>query len=294
MSSGNTGIYIKMTFAALFWGATFIAGRYLAVDLPPAVVGWWRYVIATVVLVALMLRAEGGWPRLSRAQFVATLALGLTGVTVYNMFFFAALERIPASRSALLVALNPIITTVSMALFFDERVRAIRWFGVALAFVGTVIVITRGDVGAVLLDTIGLGELFSIAATIAWVSYGFIARFLVKGISPLTATTYASLWGWLGLTPLLLLEPARAGVTGFTLDMWLALAYLGIFSTVVPFLWYYQALMRIGPARTAMFSAMVPVFGAFFGVALLNEPLLPSMVIGGVVATIGVMLASRP
>lgn len=288
------GVYVKMTLAALFWGATFIAGRYLAVDLPPAVIGWWRYVIATAVLVVLLVRAEGGLPRLTRRQFFATAVLGAVGVTIYNLFFFAALERIPASRSALLVALNPIMTAVTMALVFGERVRPLRWAGTAIAFLGTVIVITRGDPGAALIDSLGPGEWFSIGATVAWVSYGFIARFMVKGMSALAATTYASIWGWIGLTPFFLADPMRGAFTGFGFDAWLALAYLGIFSTVVPFLWFYESLLKIGPARTAMFSSLVPVFGAMFGVALLGEPLLLSMVVGGVIATIGVMLANRP
>jgi drug/metabolite transporter (DMT)-like permease len=41
-----------------------------------------------------------------------------------------------------------------------------------------------------------------------------------------------------------------------------------------------------------VFNNLVPVFGACFGVVLLDEPLLPSMLIGGGVAVIGVMLAS--
>jgi drug/metabolite transporter (DMT)-like permease len=54
-----------------------------------------------------------------------------------------------------------------------------------------------------------------------------------------------------------------------------------------------QAVQRLGASRTVIFTNLVPVFGAAFGVLLLGEPLLPSMLLGGAVAIVGVMMVSR-
>jgi len=74
----------------------------------------------------------------------------------------------------------------------------------------------------------------------------------------------------------------------------LSVVYLGVLGTSVAFVWYYQAVQRLGAAAHGDASTnLVPVFGASFGVLLLGEPLLPSMLVGGVIAVAGVMLVSK-
>ena len=69
--------------------------------------------------------------------------------------------------------------------------------------------------------------------------------------------------------------------------------YLGVLGTSVAFVWYYQAVQRLGAARTVIFNNLVPVFGASLSVLLLGEPLLPSMLLGGAIAVAGVMLVTK-
>jgi drug/metabolite transporter (DMT)-like permease len=78
-----------------------------------------------------------------------------------------------------------------------------------------------------------------------------------------------------------------------TLPVLASVLYLGVLGTSVAFVWYYQAVQRLGAARTVIFNNLVPVFGASFGVLLLGEPLLPSMLVGGAIAVAGVMLVSK-
>jgi drug/metabolite transporter (DMT)-like permease len=83
------------------------------------------------------------------------------------------------------------------------------------------------------------------------------------------------------------------GTDDLTAPVVLSVLYLGVLGTSVAFVWYYQAVQRLGAARTVIFNNLVPVFGASFGVLLLGEPLLPSMLVGGAIAVGGVMLVSR-
>jgi drug/metabolite transporter (DMT)-like permease len=82
----------------------------------------------------------------------------------------------------------------------------------------------------------------------------------------------------------------RATAVGW--DGWASIAYLGVGGTALAFVWYAQGLQRLGPARTAVFNNLVPVFGATFGALLLGEAILPSMVVGGLIALAGVSLTN--
>ena len=52
-------------------------------------------------------------------------------------------------------------------------------------------------------------------------------------------------------------------------------------------------MRAVGPSRTAVFTNLVPAFGVLLSAGLLGETVLTSMLVGGVVSTIGVFLTNR-
>ncbi|HSN72149.1 MAG TPA: DMT family transporter, partial [Steroidobacteraceae bacterium] len=221
--------------------------------------------------------------------------LGLTGIFAYNLFFLGALAMLPASRTSMIIALNPVVTiALDTWLTRGERLSARRWFGVGLALVGVWVVISRGDVLATAGSPVGLGELLMFGGVCAWAAYTLIGRRVMSGLSPLAATTWASLWGTLMLLAVAAFDWHRVDGAAFTAPVIAGLGYLGILGTAVGFVWYYRAVKVLGAARAVIFNNLVPIFGATFGVLLLDEPLLPSLIVGGIIAVAGVMLVTRP
>lgn len=289
-------VYIKLVFVTLFWGGTFIAGRIVAHALPVMTAAALRFAVASALLLLVAWQREGGLPRLSRQQVLATAVLGLTGIFLYNLCFFGALGRMPAGRAALFIALNPIVTALAAALLLRERLTAIKWAGIALAFSGAAVVITRGDpVGALrdISQSIGLGELLMVCAISSWAAYTLVGRSALKGLSPIAATTYASLWGLLFLTIGAAGDFAAVDWAALGWQVWAGLGYLGAFGTVLGFVWYYEGVKAIGASRTAVFNNLVPVFGISLAALLLGEQVLGSMVAGGVLVAAGVTLTNR-
>ena len=296
LASQSPLVYIKLMFVALFWGGTFIAGRVLAQQMPPMTAASGRFGVAVLLLVLLAWKFEGGLPRLDRKQLATTAALGLTGIFLYNLCFLAALSRMPAGRTALFVALNPIVTALASALLFRERLGAFKWLGIMLAFCGTAIVITRGDLAGLLHGNgggIGAGEIFMFCGISSWAAYTLIGRVALKGLSPVAATTYAAMWGLAFLLVGAAFEFPSVPWRSYGWQVWAAIGYLGVFGTVIGFVWYYEGVKAIGPSRTAVFNNLVPVFGIVLAAGLLGEPVLASMLVGGVVTIAGVIMTNR-
>jgi len=288
--------YIKLVLCALFWGATFIAGRIAVQAMPPLTVATGRFVLASLLLLVIAYRVEGGLPKLSYKQLWVTLLLGLTGVAIYNVFFFGALERMPAGKTALLVALSPIMTAVTVALILKEKLGPYRWGGIALALIGTLTIVTKGDIlGASqgLLQSFGWGELLMLGAIVSWVSYTVISRFALRGLSPIAATTYASLWGALvlGLAAFTEIDALRPEMLNWS--NFFTIFYLGSFGSAIAFIWYNEGVKMIGPARTVVFTNLVPVFGLLLSYLILDEPIYLSMVLGGAIVIAGVTLTNQ-
>ena len=287
------GIYARLIAVPAIWGGTFIAGRIVALAVPATVGSLMRYVVAVVALVVAARWLEGGLPGLSRRQFIGTLLLGATGIFAYNLFFLGALARLPASRTSLIIALNPVVTIAVASLLLGEHMSPRRWLGVAIALAGVWIVVSRGDVLGSVVGAIGSGELLMFGGVCSWAAYTLIGRKVLSGLSPLAATTYASIWGGAMLAAAAIPDLRGLDVGTITVPVVLSVLYLGVLGTSLAFVWYYQAVKQLGAARTVIFNNLVPVFGATFGVLLLGEPLLPSMLIGGVIAVAGVMMVSR-
>ncbi|UXU90987.1 DMT family transporter [Burkholderia sp. S-53] len=297
-SRPHAALYVKLTLVALFWGGTFIAGRVLAASMSATSAATGRFAIAALLLVALTWKFEGGLPKLSGRQIATTFALGATGIFLYNVCFFAALARMPAGRTALFVALNPVATAVLLSVVTRERLSLSRWAGIAVALCGALVVISRGEWLRVLTDlgnTFGAGERFMLCAVLSWAAYTVIGRRALDGLSPLAATTYATLWGLALLIVAHLFGPGAGAGDGtpLTWQAVVSMVYLGAIGTVVAFVWYSQGIRELGPARAAVFTNLVPVFGVLLSVALLGEPLSPSMLAGGALVIAGVALTNR-
>jgi drug/metabolite transporter (DMT)-like permease len=285
--------YARLVAVPAIWGGTFVAGKHVVSVFTPLMGSFTRYIIACVALLVAAFALERGLPRLTRRQWIATFLLGSLGVFAYNLFFMGALDRLPASRAALIIALNPVLTIAISAFVLNEHMSRRRWLGVVIALLGVWIVISRGDFASVTAATIGVGELFMFGAVISWALYTIIGRKVLSGLSPLAATNYAALWGTLMLGIVAAPDVGDLRASQFDWRMILSLLYLGVLGTAVAFVWYYTSIKRLGASVASIFNNLVPVFGVAIAVLVLAEPLLPSMLIGGAIAICGVMMVSR-
>jgi drug/metabolite transporter (DMT)-like permease len=285
-------IYLKLVAAAAIWGGTFIAGRIVSTQMDSVTGALGRYLVACLGIVAVASWLEGGLPKLNRGQVRGTAILGLTGVFLYNILFFAALEILPAGRTSLFVPFNPVMVLIGAVIVFRERLTPIRWFGVVLAFIGLSIVVSRGDIFALFRSGIGRGELMMFGAVFAWAAYTLVGRVILKGLTPIAATAYASLWGTLFIALWWALHLNSMPPLKWSGSAVLCMLYLGLFGTVIAFVWFYEGVKAVGAGRAAVFNNLVPVFGVLFAALILGEPVLKSMYVGGAIAIFGVFLTT--
>jgi drug/metabolite transporter (DMT)-like permease len=283
----------RLVAVPAIWGGTFVAGKIVVATLSPLMGSFARYVIACAALLVAAFVLEGGLPRLTGRQWLGTLVLGALGVFAYNLFFMGALVKLPASRAALIIALNPAITIAISALALGEKLSVRRWLGVAIALLGVAIVVTRGELGTLGSGSVGMGEVLMFAAVVSWALYTIGGRLVMGGLSPLAATSYAALWGTLLLGLFAAPEFGSLSAARFDWRMVVSLIYLGVLGTALAFVWYYMSVKKLGASVTSIFNNLVPVFGVAISVLLLGEPLLWSMLVGGAVTIFGVLLVSR-
>jgi len=283
------GAVVRLALVALIWGGTFIAGRVATVEMSPATAALWRYLIACLALVIAAVALEGGLPRLSRRQWVAVTLLGATGVFAYNLCFMFGMKTVPAGRASLIVALNPAMVMLGSALFLRERIAARMALGIALALAGAATVIGHGNPLALVSGAAGTGEALMFGCALSWMGFTLIARRVMRGLSPLAMTTYASLLGTVMLAVAVPLTGAEF-MPRLTAAGAVALVFLGVLGTAVAFVWFNDGVRVLGPSRAAVFINLVPVAAVTLGVLLLGETVDAPVFAGGALVVAGVWL----
>lgn len=284
--------YVKLVLTALFWGGTWVCGRAAVQEASPFMIASWRFLLAISAL-GLLLISKQGWPRWNLRQWLFLSGLGASGVFFYNIFFLFGLQRVEAGRGALVVALSPVFIALVDWLVFKAKPTLIKLLGIGLALIGSLLVVTNGQLSHILAGEAGFGECLLIGSVLSWVVYTYIIRACQTELSSLEMAFGGCLTGWMMLTAL-----ALYGGTLFAFDYltWRGISsimFLGIFGSAIAFMWYSDGISRIGTTMTAAFINLVPVFAVLLGMLLLGERLGAAALTGGTCIIVGVILTNR-
>jgi drug/metabolite transporter (DMT)-like permease len=250
--------------------------------------------VASVILLAVVLKAHKTLPKLDRKQVFPVTMLGLTGVFAYNALFFSGLKTVTAGRASLIITTNPAFIALFAALFFHERLTLLRTLGIFLSISGAMIVISKGHPLHVFEGNLGLGELYICGCVLSWVLYSLIGKVALSRLSPLVSVTYSCVIGALFLSVPALFEGLRFTAASYSCAAWLSIVYLGFFGTTLGFIWYYEGIRTIGPTRAGVFINLVPICAIILAFFILGETLDASIAWGAILVLAGVYLTNRP
>ncbi|GAA0209357.1 DMT family transporter [Halobacterium noricense] len=277
--------------AAAIWGGMYVVSKWGFDLIPPLTLGFLRVAVGAAALYAVV-RTRG--VAVDRADYRGFALLGgWVALTIASQFLGTELTN--ASQGSLLTVLTPVFTVVLGAAVLGEEVTRRSGGGMALAAVGTLLVLagqydlTRLGGG----NVAGVGAL--VLASIAWAGYTVWGVPLVRKYSALTAATYSCL---ASLPPLAALSAAELAVRAPPLAAMaspgalLAVAYLGLGSTAAAWYLWYKGLETVSAGTVAAFFFAQPLVGTALGAALLGEAIGPGFVVGGATMAAGIWLVS--
>lgn len=267
--------WLLLTMA--LWGLNLTVVKVLLPVFGPQGVSSLRMLAAAALLIAIAARGAKPWPALDRRQWLGLLVCGAWMVGLNQVLFVEGVVRTTATNAALIIALNPLLSSLLAALTLRERFTLQRAVGVAMGFGGVALVILHRP-GAEL-GYGSVGDLLVLGSVATWVSGGVMVHRLVRtGDEGIDTNVISAIVYPVGAV--LLLAYAAAGSAPIVADparvTWpLAglLIFSGLTATGLGALVWNRALVTMGMARTALYAYWVPIFGVAFAVLLLGEPL---------------------
>ncbi|MDE2354360.1 MAG: DMT family transporter [Betaproteobacteria bacterium] len=287
---GTPRTVLLVLLAAFFWGANFVLGGYVLRDLAPLWAAALRFLLGALLMFAYCFLQQEPLLPLVRAHASRYALLGVTGIVGFNLFFFFGLQYTSANNAALIMATNPLLTTLLAAALLREQLSARHLLALPVALLGVAVVVTQGH-GA---DTRSLssGDLMMLAADACWALYNVLSRryMPVQG-SALANTTWVMAAGALVLAVVALAsgEP----LTGLGAPAGGALAVMVVGGTVLAYLFWTTGIARLGAARAAIFLNLVPVAAMAVG-SLLGQMPTHTQMLGGLLVLGAVSLTMLP
>jgi drug/metabolite transporter (DMT)-like permease len=268
------------------WASAYVPSKIAATGAPPL---WFLVVRFLAAGVVMGLIALGMRRRFPKAWLVYAL-LGVLANAAYLGCTYSALGNgLGAGIASIVASTNPLILALVAPRLLKESLTGLKVLGLALGFGGVVgVVLARGGGASAQPALVGLafvGVASNVASTILFKR--------TSGSTDLLAiNTIQLLAAGLVLAPVALLLEGRP-VAELSADLLVSFAYLvGVLSVGASVLWFWL-LSRGAASRVSAFYFLTPVFGLFFGAALLGETVVPTDALGLLAIALGIVLVQR-
>lgn len=284
---------LLILFPPLFWAGNFITGRAVHNIVPPMTLSLWRWVIAMACILPFAWKPAKRDYRLYLAHRWLIVRLSLSGVVMFNSLVYVGLHYTSASNALLLNSFIPVLIAIFGAMFFGEKLRGIQAGGLLLSFIGVLIIIAHGDWKILAGFSFSQGDLIVFTAMVAFAFYTLWLRSVPPEINRIGLMGVQIAVAFIFLIPLWLVERAHGQLPHWTPGGIAALAYLGVFPSVLAYLMYNLGVARFGATHAGLCIHLIPVFGVALAVLFLNESLHIYHAAGLLAILGGIRLAMR-
>jgi drug/metabolite transporter (DMT)-like permease len=263
----------------VIWGSNFSIVKVALTDFPEIAFNATRLLVAMIVYLGVILAtpARARLRAVTRRDWIELALLGTIGTFLYQFCFVSSVKRTSVANGSLIIGMSPIVIALLSAMVGHERIRPVRWVGIAVAMFGLYLVVGHGvDVSS----QTWRGDLLMIGGVICWSIYSVASQGILQRHSPLfviglTFSIGATLYV-VTMIPFLIPVDWRA-ISGFS---WMLMLTSALLSLNLSYWIWYTGLKRLGGSRTSVYSYLTPVVAMIVAALWLHEPISSNQMAG--------------
>lgn len=293
--------------AALCWATGGLAAKWLFTPLDQVSASWpvpplgitidaatlsaARAVVAFCMLVVYLLARRRSALRIKPSDVPFLALFGVAGLAMVHFTYFRAISLTSVATAILLEYLAPVIVLVFGVIVLGDRFTWSLPVAVALSVMGCALVV--GVLGGSRITVSGQGLGWGLASAVFFAGYTLMGRWAAHRYSAWTLLVYglgaASLF-WL----IVLGGPTRVFQALADTRTLLAIMFIALFSTVIPFGAFLTALHHIRATEASVTSTLEPVIAAIAAWGLFGETLTVVQIVGGLLVVAAIFVAQIP
>ncbi|ROT99187.1 EamA family transporter [Marinobacter sp. R17] len=296
LSSKNAAVRgaILIAIAAALWATTSIAAKTLFTrsELEPLALAFLRLCVACPFFGVLMwhTRKPGGF-RLSRGLFIGLVGLGFLQAGYQGAYLWAVDLTGAGIATLITLCLAPVLVAIAAAPLLGERPTLTTVLALISAIVGTLMLVS-GDISNPDATRLG-GVMIAVLAAAVYAAFTLTSRH-VSGSGSVFGTAFICFTtGAIVLAPIAYLTGSLDGLGALDGVDWLLIAYIGIVPTCVGYVCFFRGMETTPATTSSIIVTLEPLFAALLAWMILGESLGTLGIIGAVVLTVSVLVASR-
>ena len=279
-------IFLALGF---MWGSSYLFIKLAVDSFGTFTLITLRLLIGAIFLWIVLRAAKTPLPR-ERRTYGHLLVMATINIAIPFVLITWAEQSVDSALAAILNSTVPLFVLVIAPLFLaDEPIRLNGVVGLAIGFIGVVLIVSPGLTGAI--STVpGMVALLGSSFSYAWGNV--YARRNVRGLAPLIPAVFQVSFALLIVGTLALTVERPWETATPDAQAWFSVIWLGILGSGMAYLAYFRLLSKWGATRTALVAYLLPIVGIVLGAVVLQEPIGPMLIAGTVLVTAGVALVN--
>lgn len=295
MNRENFKAYIFLSLTIFFWAGNAIVAKKFSTQIPPLFLNWARWTIAGLILFFFTYKHFNKNLKIYKENFIKLSILGLLSVGLFNSILYYSSLTTSAINITLLNTPIPIVTVFIWSVIERKMVSWQSFFGLTIAFLGTLLVISKASLTFLLNLTFSEGDLWMLLAVIFWGLYTVLLKTWSKSHAQLSSVNLLFiliLSGWIFSTLFTFLH-GDFFTYQFRKSHLIPFAYVGIFPSIISFFCWITGVKILGSNKASFFIYLMPLFGVLLGFFFLNESLQVYHALGMIMILFGFYFISK-
>ena len=276
--------------AITFWGASFIATKFLLDELTPETIISLRLILAIALLFVIAFMQKKDFSlNLKSHSYILLLAI----IAVFHLWIqVTGLKYTTASNTGWIIGMAPIFMALLGLIFFKEKLNRVKILGIVIATTGLLLLVGKGNPANI--DLIkNKGDLLILSSAFTWGIYSMVNKKISLSYSPIMTIFYLFVMMALIIIPFTINQSAINSVINLSLTGWLSIMFLGFLCSGVAYVIWAYALREMESAKVGAYLYIEPFVTIVTAWIFLKEEITLFMILSGLVITLGVFLVNK-
>lgn len=291
MKIPNLKAHVAVLGANLIFGLNYVIAKGIMPNwLEPRAIIVLRVVGASAVfwLAEVFLGSEkiakSDWKRLFIAAFF--------GVALNQIMFFEGLNLTTPINASIIMVGTPIFVLVMSHFLIHDRISWSKTLGIALGFGGAAFLILSNGNFTFSSDTT-LGNMFVLINAASYGLFLVLVKPLMYRYRPLTVMKWVFTFGLVFVIPVSMKQIMEANFSVIPMDIWLSIAYVIFFTTVIAYFLNNYSLRKISPSATSSYIYLQPMIATLVAVSAGKDKLNLTEIIASSLIFVGVYFVNK-
>lgn len=261
-----------MLVAGAFVIATnHVLGRFVSGDIPPMGLAFWRVAIGAIFLLPFAWRELVAKRQIILDHWKLFLVIAFVFMPLGNAAVYLAYNFTTAINGAVIATAQPALTMLLAWLMLHQTITRMQALGIVTAALGVLVIIMRGDLGALASLSFGGGDLIMLVGTLGFALYTVLLRRVPREIGPMLILVIVQMFSVAAMAPFYLYESLTYLTVPVTLESILILIWIGTAIAVVAVGLNNLVVLTLGPAKASIGHYLRAMFIAGMAMILLGE-----------------------